>query len=93
MRRLRVTVFDSRPKAWGPCDATADDPEVRAELRQWLKGEFAQAEAVVVKDPRVGWFLPLWTGCASDLGVPASFVCMMRHPAEILASARKWYGD
>ncbi len=93
MRRLRVTVFDSRPRAWEKCDAAADDDSVRAELRQWLKGELDQADAVVVKDPRVGWFLPLWTGCASDLGAPASFVCMLRHPAEILASARKWYGD
>jgi hypothetical protein len=93
MRCLRVTVFDSRPRAWEVCDAAADDEAVRSELRQWLKGELDQADAVVVKDPRVGWFLPLWTGCAADLGVPASFVCMMRHPAEILASARRSYGD
>jgi hypothetical protein len=93
MRRLRVTVFDSRPRAWELCDAAADDAELRSELRQWLKGELDQADAVVVKDPRVGWFLPLWTGSASDVGVPASFVCMLRHPAEILASARRSYGD
>jgi hypothetical protein len=93
MRKLRVTVFDSRPRAWTACDGTADDPEVRGELREWLRGELGQADAVVVKDPRVGWFLPLWTGCAHDLGAPTSFVCMLRHPAEILASARRSYGD
>jgi hypothetical protein len=93
MRRLRVTVFDARPHAWEVTDAAADDPDVRGELRDWLGGELRQADAVVVKDPRVGWFLPLWTGCAGDLGAPASFVCMLRHPAEILASARRWYGD
>jgi hypothetical protein len=93
MRRLRVTVFDARPRAWELTDAAADDPERRGELRAWLKGELDQADAVVVKDPRVGWFLPLWTGCARDVGAPAAFVCTLRHPAEILASARKWYGD
>ena len=93
MRRLRVTVFDSRPRAWELCDSVANDPEVRGELRQWLKGELDQADAVVVKDPRVGWFLPLWTGAAADVGVPASFVCMLRHPAQILASAKRSYGD
>lgn len=93
MRKRRVTVFDARPHAWEVTDAVADDPELRDELRDWLGGELKGAEAVVVKDPRVGWFLPLWTGCASDLGAPASFVCMLRPPAEILASARKWYGD
>ena len=93
MRRLRVTVFDARPRAWEVTDAAADDDALRSELRQWLKRELDQADAVVVKDPRVGWFLPLWTGCASDVGAPSSFICMMRHPAEILFSARKWYGD
>ncbi len=47
----------------------------------------------MVKDPRVGWFLELWTACAGDLGVPASFICMLRHPAEILTSAKRAYGD
>jgi hypothetical protein len=93
MRRLRVTVFDARPRAWEITDAAARDDGLRVELRAWLKEELAQADAVVVKDPRIGWFLPLWTGCAHDVGAPSSFVCMMRHPAEILASARKWYGD
>ena len=93
MRRLRVTVFDARPRAWEVTDAAAEDDDLRVELRAWLKGELDQPDAVVVKDPRIGWFLPLWTGCARDVGAPSSFVCMMRHPAEILASARKWYGD
>jgi hypothetical protein len=94
MRRLRVTVFDARPRAWQVTDAVAQDEDLRRELREWLKGELAQADAVVVKDPRIGWFLPLWTGCARDIsGSPGAFVCMLRHPAEILASARKWYGD
>jgi hypothetical protein len=71
----------------------ANDDVVRGELRDWLGGELKGAEAVVVKDPRVGWFLPLWLGAARDLGAPVSFVCMLRHPAEILLSARKNYGD
>ena len=48
--------------------------------------------AVVVKDPRDGWFLPLWRSCADELGARTSFVTMLRHPAEILTSARKSYG-
>jgi hypothetical protein len=93
MRRLRVTVFDARPAAWEKTDAMADDAAVRGKLRDWLAAELKDAEAVVVKDPRVGWFLPLWLGAANDVGAPVSFVCMLRHPAEILLSARKSYGD
>jgi hypothetical protein len=93
LRRRRVTVNDARPAAF---EKLAADPEVeaaRTELRAWLKGELAQADIVVVKDPRTVWFLPLWTGCARDLGVATAYVTMLRHPAEILASARRSYGD
>ena len=94
MRQRRVIVFDARPvAAWEATRAASADPEVQAELREWLGGELAQAPAVVVKDPRSGWFLPLWTEAARELGAPASFVTMLRHPAEILASARRSYGD
>ena len=93
MRKLRVTVFDARPAAWEITGRVTSDPAIQAELREWLGGEFDQAPAVVVKDPRIGWFVPLWTGCSEDLGLPHSHLMMLRHPAEILASARRWYGD
>ena len=93
MRQLRVTVFDSRPAAWEATGAVASDDAIRAELRDWLAGELAQGEPVVVKDPRVSWFLDLWTRCAVDAGSTPSFVTTLRHPAEILLSARRWYGD
>jgi hypothetical protein len=91
LRERGVTVNDSRPGAW---DATADvdDAAVRT-ARDWLDDQLRQGEAVVVKDPRTVWFLPLWLRCARELGVAPSFVTMLRHPAEILTSARKSYGD
>ncbi|MFL5844411.1 MAG: sulfotransferase family protein [Solirubrobacteraceae bacterium] len=93
MRRKRVTVFDARPKAWELTAAASAEPEVQTELRAWLKGEVDQAsDVVVVKDPRVGWFLPLWTQAAANVGVSTSFVTMLRHPAQILTSAKKSYG-
>lgn len=90
MRRRRVTVFDARPAAW---EKTAEiEPEVLEELRAWLKGELAQADDVVVKDPRIGWFLPLWQRASDDVGVPPRYVQMLRHPAQILTSAKTHYG-
>jgi hypothetical protein len=93
MSKARVTVFDSRPAAWDATRAAGEDPANRQALRDWLQDQLGQADAVVVKDPRIGWFLPLWTESARDLGVATSFVTMLRHPAEILASARRSYGD
>ena len=93
LRERRVTVNDARPAAWATTAATADVAGIRDELRTWLAGQAATGGALVVKDPRTVWFLPLWTRCAADLGIPTSFVTMLRHPAEIVTSARKSYGD
>lgn len=92
MRARRVTVLDGRPAAWERTREAERDPAVAAELRDWLAGEFAQAEEVVVKDPRVAWFLELWQASARELGVPTGLVTMLRHPAEVLLSARRSYG-
>src|SRR4051794_18615495 len=88
----RVTVNDARPAAWESTATAAGDEAARAELREWLAGQLAEAPSVVVKDPRPGWFLPLWTAVAAELGVEMPFVTMLRHPAEVLASATKSYG-
>src|SRR4051794_22173737 len=88
MRRLRVIVFDARPVAFEKTAAVVDD----GELRTWLAGELAQADDVVIKDPRVGWFLGLWQRACADAGARTTQITMLRHPAEILTSARKSYG-
>lgn len=90
--KRRVTVNDARPVAFERMAGAPDVDARYAELRDWLAPQIAQAETVVVKDPRTVWFLPLWTRCAAELGVATSFVTMLRHPAEILASATKSYG-
>lgn len=92
LRERRVTVNDARPAAWESTGGTSGDAAVRRELGDWLGGQLRVADAVVIKDPRTVWFLPLWMRCAAELGVSTSFVTMLRHPAEIVASARKSYG-
>jgi hypothetical protein len=93
MRQRRVTRFDSRPAAWQCTAEAANDPEVVAELRSWLAVQFVGAENVVVKDPRLDWFVPLWLRCADELGLQTSFATMLRSPAEMVRSARDSYGS
>lgn len=93
LRARAVTVNDSRPAAWEQTFAAAGDPRLVQEVRAWLTEQLSVGEAVVVKDPRTVWFLPLWTRVAEGLGVEPSFVTMLRHPPEVLASAVKSYGS
>jgi hypothetical protein len=92
LRERRVTVNDARPAAWESTGAAAGIAAVREELRAWLGAQLEESGAIVVKDPRTVWFLPLWMRCAAEADVPISFVTMLRHPAEVVASARRSYG-
>jgi hypothetical protein len=93
MRRRRVTVNDSRPSAWAKTYEAGARAPVRDELRTWLRGELGHGADVVVKDPRTVWFLPLWTDIAGELGAGTATITMLRHPAEVIASAKRSYGD
>jgi hypothetical protein len=93
LRARRIEVNDARPSAWATMAKTADDEAIRAELREWLSGQLDENGAIVVKDPRTSWFLPLWMRCADELGVTPDFATMLRHPAETVTSATKSYGD
>jgi hypothetical protein len=92
LRSQRITVNDARPDAWQPAARAGEDPVVHDALRDWLSGQLREADAIVVKDPRTVWFLPLWMRCAEELGVSPAFVTMLRHPAETVTSARSSYG-
>jgi hypothetical protein len=93
LRAARVQVSDARPAAWAQTAQVALDPLVRKELRDWLALQFRVADHVIVKDPRLSWFLPLWRGCAEELGVAPRFVTMLRHPAAVIDSKQRWYGE
>jgi hypothetical protein len=93
MRTRRLTSLDGRPTAIEMAAAAAADADVSGTLRSWLKVQFVGANQVVVKDPRIVWFLPLWQQCAHDLGITTNIVTMLRYPTEVIASARTWYGD
>lgn len=92
LRAARVQVADGRPAASALTAPAALDGEHAAELRRWLAQQLRAAEHIVVKDPRVSWFLPLWRRCAEEVGVEPRFVTMLRHPAAVVDSKQRWYG-
>lgn len=93
MRQSGVTVSDARPSSWARLAPVALRPELEGELRRWLKKRFNDADHVLVKDPRLPWFLPLWRRCADELGVSPRFVTTLRHPAHLLQSETRSYGS
>ena len=93
LKRAVVQVSDSRPVAWSRvADLTVDDA-VGDELRKWLGAQFKEADHLIIKDPRLSWFLPLWRRCAAELEVAPRFATVLRHPAAVLDSKQRSYGS
>jgi hypothetical protein len=85
-----IEQIDGRPEA-ADLMTNAVTPEVRAELAEWLQGELAGHDRVVVKDPRSAWVPQLWEDTGRALGAEVRYLTMLRHPAEILASRSTYY--
>jgi hypothetical protein len=87
-----VQVSDARPAAWGATADVALDNAVHGELSRWLGKQFRSSDHVLVKDPRLCWFLPLWRRCAEEAGVSPRFATLLRHPAAVIESKQRSYG-
>src|SRR3954454_10099822 len=88
MLRYAVDLLDARPAAWAAAARVLEEPVELGYCRTWTGWQFDEGERVVVKDPRIGWFLPMWIGCTAELGIRPSFVSPLRHPSEVSASVR-----
>ena len=87
-----VQVADARPAAWAQTAEVALDESIHDELSSWLGKQFKESDHVIVKDPRLSWFLPLWRRCAESVGVEPRFATVLRHPAAVVDSKQRSYG-
>ena len=83
---------DARPAAWGHTADVALNDGVHDELARWLRKQFKASDHVLIKDPRLSWFLPLWRRCAEEAGVSPRFATVLRHPAVVIESKLRSYG-
>jgi hypothetical protein len=93
LTQVAVTIEDGRPRAWDIAGRVVKRPEVRRRLRDWLAEQVEQSDRVVVKDPRLAWFLELYHEVSTELGVSLRVVTMVRHPTEAMKSREIAYGS
>lgn len=91
LRAAGVHPSDARPVAWLRTGEVARSDAVVERLREWLDGAFAESDRLVVKDPRLAWFLPLWRAGVAGSDAHVAIVTMLRHPAEVADSKLRWY--
>lgn len=88
-----VQTADARPIAWSDAAAVSLDRRKEKDLQSWLGREFDSGDHVVIKDPRILWFLPLWTTVGNHLDVGVRYATVLRHPTEVIKSKISHYGD
>jgi len=87
-----VDTSDARPSAWALTAEVGLDDGLHNELGGWLEKQFGASDHVLIKDPRLSWFLPVWKRCAEEAGVTPCFATVLRHPAAVIDSKYRSYG-
>jgi hypothetical protein len=94
LKRANVQVSDARPRAWFATGRLAMDEGLINELSVWLEEQFqAGGNELVIKDPRLVWFLGLWRAAAERCGATPLHATMLRPVTEVVASKQKYYDD
>ncbi len=88
-----VQVSDSRPTAWFDTGRICSREPARIRVSDWLEPHFAAHPELVIKDPRLSWFLGLWRVAAIRTGATPVFATMLRPPAEVVGSKQKYYAN
>ncbi len=92
LERARIHGADARPQAWLYAGELAIKENLRARLHDWLEEQFQEADELVIKDPRLAWFIGLWRASALRAGATVAFVTMLRPPTEVISSKERYYG-
>lgn len=93
LKEAVVQVSDSRPDAWFETGRVATREPERIRAASWLEEQFAANPELVVKDPRLSWFLGLWRVAAIRTGAVPVFATMLRPPAEVVGSKQAYYAN
>lgn len=94
LKRCQVQVSDARPAAWFEAGKLATVDELRERLHDWVEQQFVEGgNEIVVKDPRLSWFLGLWRGAAVRAGATPSYITMLRPVTEVVGSKQKYYSS
>ena len=93
LKEAGVQVSDSRPGAWFETGRISSREPARIRVSEWLEPHFDVHPELVVKDPRLSWFLGLWRVAAIRTGATPVFATMLRPPAEVVGSKQKYYAN
>ena len=96
LKEALVQVSDARPEAWFETGRISTREPERIKTAEWLESHFTEGSGhpeLVVKDPRLSWFIGLWRVAAIRTGATPVFATMLRPPAEVVGSKQAYYAN
>lgn len=92
LESCHIRGFDMRPQAWDDAENLYESEELQAQLQRWLESQFeAGGPELVIKDPRLAWFMPLWAAATARADASAACITMLRPVTEVVGSKQKYY--
>ena len=92
LERTNVSMADARPSAWFDTGRLNNFEPLRSRLHTWLEEQLvAGGPELVVKDPRLAWFLGVWRSAAMRAEAEAGYVTMLRPVTEVVGSKQRVY--
>jgi hypothetical protein len=91
LHRAGVSTLDTSPDAYRFARHVGEARGVRRGASDWLAARLEEHPRLVVKDPRIVWFHDLWVETCAALDARVTFATMVRHPAEVSSSRRRYY--
>lgn len=90
LERCNVAVADARPSAWFDSGRLNNLEPLRNRIHQWLEQQFVEGgPELVVKDPRLMWFLGPWRAAALRCDARTGYVTMLRPVTEVVGSVQR----
>jgi hypothetical protein len=95
LERANVGVTDARPAAWFETGKLAANGLLRTRVVDWLGPQFTvrltplpdEGEPeLVLKDPRLAWFLGLWRAAAIRCDATPAYLTTLRHVTEVVGT-------
>ena len=95
LERANVGVTDARPSAWFETGKWSANGILRTRVVDWLGPQFAPLPddepgdpepELVLKDPRMAWFLGLWKAAAIRVEATPAYLTTLRHVTEVVGT-------
>ncbi|WP_246060954.1 sulfotransferase family protein [Nocardioides dongxiaopingii] len=89
LQRCNVDPVDARPSAWFDTGRLAHLEPLRARVHRWLEERLVDdGPELVLRDPRLAWFVGVWRSAALRCDADLSCVTVLRHPASSTGPTR-----